>query len=87
MTVFWDLTVVGFEVSYKEEFVPDDDCSYQILIQKEKKLGKPIRNSFHVREPGKIVLHIENTTYKNKTVFCRHLIQPTVTNFTLSRKD
>ena len=86
MTVFWDLTVAGFEVSYKEEFIPDDDCSYQILIQKEKKLVKTIRNSFHVREPGKIVLYIENQTYTNKTVFCRHLIKPTVTSFTLSRK-
>lgn len=81
MTVSWDLTVVGFEVSYKEEFIPDDECSYRILIQKEKKLEKTIRNSFHVREPGKIVLQIENPTYKNKTVFCRHIIQPTVTKF------
>ncbi|KAK1355773.1 putative CRAL-TRIO lipid binding domain, GOLD domain, CRAL/TRIO domain-containing protein [Heracleum sosnowskyi] len=86
MTVSWDLTVVGFEVSYKGEFIPNDDCSYQVLIQREKKFGKTIRNSFHVREPGKIVLHIRNTTYKNKMVFCRHLIQPTVTNFTLSKK-
>ncbi|EPS68855.1 hypothetical protein M569_05915, partial [Genlisea aurea] len=38
VTVTWDLTVVGCEVTYREEFVPDDDRSYKILLL-EKKLG------------------------------------------------
>ncbi|KAK1397885.1 CRAL-TRIO lipid binding [Heracleum sosnowskyi] len=78
VTVFWDLTVVGFEVSYKEEFIPSDDCSYRILIQKEHRLEKYVRNSFYVREPGNIFLSIENATYKTKRAFCRHWIQSPV---------
>ncbi|WOH01775.1 hypothetical protein DCAR_0521160 [Daucus carota subsp. sativus] len=77
VTAFWSMTVVGFEVSYKEEFIPNDDCSYQILIQKEMRMGKSITSSFYVREPGKIVVSIKNGTPKNKLALCRHWIQST----------
>ncbi|KAI4378574.1 hypothetical protein MLD38_016034 [Melastoma candidum] len=37
-TVVWDVAVVGGGVSYKEEFVPEDECSYKVLIRKTKRL-------------------------------------------------
>ncbi|KAL3517703.1 hypothetical protein ACH5RR_020292 [Cinchona calisaya] len=65
-TVTWDVIIVGSEVTYKEEFVPIDDCSYKVLLQKEKKMGKGVRNSFYIREPGNIVITIGNGTFKKK---------------------
>ncbi|KAL3647737.1 hypothetical protein CASFOL_008705 [Castilleja foliolosa] len=85
VTVTWDLTVVGFEVSYKEEFIPDDDCSYRILLQ-EKKMGESIRNSFHIREPGKIVMTIVNASYTKKKAFYRFKTRPTVPVYMFLKK-
>ncbi|XAR61095.1 hypothetical protein NMG60_11034706 [Bertholletia excelsa] len=72
VTVVWDVTVIGFEVGIKEEFIPDDDCSYNVLIQEEKRMRESIRNSFYIYEPGKIVITIENATAKKKRVFYRY---------------
>ena len=77
-TFIWDITVLGGDVNYKEEFVPADKCSYTIIVQKEKKLGSaeaPIRNIFRTNEAGKIVLTIENCTNKKKKVFYRHKVK------------
>ncbi|XVF32390.1 hypothetical protein REPUB_Repub17cG0078100 [Reevesia pubescens] len=73
VTIIWDLTVVGWDIYYKEEFVPDDEGSYKVLIQqeKEKKGGDSVRNSFHISEPGKIVITIDNFTLKKKKVLYR----------------
>ncbi|XP_059438080.1 patellin-4 [Corylus avellana] len=73
-TLVWDLTVLGWEVNYKEEFVPVDEGSYTIIVQKAKKMGSqegPIRNSFIANEPGKVVLTIENMSSKKKRVLHR----------------
>ncbi|PIA45382.1 hypothetical protein AQUCO_01700732v1, partial [Aquilegia coerulea] len=78
VTVVWDLTVVRLDVSYKEEFVPDDDCSYRIPIQMEKKMSGSVRNSFYISEPGMILLTIDNSTFKKKKVLYRLKIKPTV---------
>ncbi|CAO2814726.1 unnamed protein product [Amaranthus hypochondriacus] len=77
-TLIWDLTVVGWEVSYKEEFIPTDDGSYTIIIQKEKKMDsteEPVRNTFRNNEPGKVVLTIKNNSKKKKRAFYRYHIQ------------
>ncbi|XP_010690123.2 patellin-4 [Beta vulgaris subsp. vulgaris] len=74
-TVTWDLAVLGWEVSYKEEFIPTDEGSYTVIIQKQKKMDSiegPVRNSFKNNEPGKVVLTIQNQSKKKKRVFCRH---------------
>jgi hypothetical protein len=71
----WDLTVLGWEVNYKEEFVPIDEGSYTIIVQKAKKMASqegPIRNTFRTNEPGKVVLTIENMSSKKKRVLHRH---------------
>ncbi|KAK9268231.1 hypothetical protein L1049_010674 [Liquidambar formosana] len=74
-TLLWDLTVLGWEVNYKEEFIPADEGSYTIIIQKGKKMGShegPIRNSFRNNEPGKVVLTIENGSSKKKRILYRY---------------
>lgn len=71
----WDLAVLGWEVKYKEEFVPTDEGSYTIIVQKGKKMGSqegPIRNTFRTNEPGKLVLTIENLSSRKKRVLYRH---------------
>nr|GMD73064.1 patellin-4-like [Ipomoea batatas] len=78
MTITWDWMVVGNEVSYKEEFVPEDDCSYNVLIQSDKKLTGIVRNSFHIREPGEIAITIHNLTSKKKRAFYRSKTKPSV---------
>ncbi|KAM1153193.1 hypothetical protein FF1_035679 [Malus domestica] len=78
LTMVWDLTVVGWDVYYKEEFVPDDEGSYKILLQERKRLGQSVRNSFYISEPGKMVITIENWTFKNKRVLYRSKAKPTL---------
>ncbi|KAB1200941.1 Patellin-4 [Morella rubra] len=76
VTVVWDITIVGWEVSYKEEFIPDDEGSYRILVQNQKKMGESVRNSFYITEPGRILLTIENQNFKKKRVFYRAKTKP-----------
>ncbi|XP_021749781.1 patellin-4-like [Chenopodium quinoa] len=74
-TLIWDLAVLGGEVSYKEEFIPTDEGSYTIIIQKEKKMDsieEPVRNSFRNNEPGKVVLTVKNNSKKKKRAFYRY---------------
>ncbi|KAK8711654.1 hypothetical protein V6N13_146929 [Hibiscus sabdariffa] len=81
VTVIWDLTVVGsWDISYKEEFIPEDEGSYKVLIQNEKdrKKGGGVRNSFYISEPGKIIISIGNLLLKKKNVLYRYKTKPTV---------
>ncbi|KAK3407160.1 patellin-4 [Eucalyptus grandis] len=77
-TVVWDLTVVGWDVSYKEEFVPEDEGSYKVLLQRSKKLSESVRNSYYINEPGELVITIRNPTFKKKRVLYRTKFKPTV---------
>lgn len=77
MTITWDVTVVGSDVTYKEEFVPIDDCSYKVLLRKEEKWKKnSTRNSFYIREAGDIVITIRNWSFKHIKVFYRSKSKP-----------
>ncbi|GFZ17704.1 hypothetical protein Acr_26g0009740 [Actinidia rufa] len=78
VTVVWDATIVGFDVSYKEEFMPDDDCSYNILLQNERKMKESARKSFYINEPGRIEITIANATSKKKKIFFRSKSKPTL---------
>ncbi|XP_051141976.1 patellin-4-like [Andrographis paniculata] len=84
ITVTWDVTVVGYDVTYREEFIPEDDGSYKVLLQ-EKKMVESIRNSFYIREPGKIVITIVNLTYAKKKVFYRYKSSPVVPVYTQTK--
>ncbi|XP_077229332.1 patellin-4-like [Tasmannia lanceolata] len=85
VTVVWDMTVVGWDVTYKEEFIPEDECSYRILIQGEKKMEESVRNSFYINEPGKVVLTIDNRTLKKKKILYRTKSKPTIPLYNFSR--
>ncbi|CAK7357359.1 unnamed protein product [Dovyalis caffra] len=83
-TLLWDLTVVGWEVNYKEEFVPSDEASYTIVIQKGKKMSsheEPIRNTFRNNEAGKVVLTIENSSNKKKRVLYRYKTKKSASSY------
>ena len=82
----WDLSVVGWDVSYKEEFVPDDEGSYKILLQNQKRMGESVRNSFYISEPGKILITIHNGTFKKKRVLYRSKAKPTVPMYIFLKK-
>ena len=74
----WDVAVVGWDINYKEEFVPSDEGSYTILLQKGKKMvagEEAVRNSFKNSEPGKIVLIIENPGSKKKKALMRYKVR------------
>lgn len=73
-TLVWDIAVLGWEVTYGEEFVPNAEGGYTIIIQKVKKVAadeEPVRNSYKIGEPGKVLLTIENTSSKKKRALYR----------------
>ncbi|CAJ1937687.1 unnamed protein product [Sphenostylis stenocarpa] len=76
----WELRVIGWEVSYGAEFVPDSEGSYTVIVQKARKVGsseEPVLcNSFKVGEPGKVVLTIDNTSSKKKKLLYRLKTKP-----------
>ncbi|GMY33205.1 patellin-4 [Fagus crenata] len=69
------LDYLGWEVNYKEEFVPSHEESYSLIIQRGRKMvGQEgsIRNSFKNKEPGKVVLIVENLSFKKIRVLYRY---------------
>ncbi|XP_068654679.1 patellin-4-like [Aristolochia californica] len=80
-TIVWDLSVLGWEVNYKEEFVPADEGAYTTIIQKGKKMGsreEAVRNMFRNNEAGKVVLTIENiNAMRKKKLLCRYKVKTT----------
>ncbi|KAL6553311.1 hypothetical protein OROGR_007153 [Orobanche gracilis] len=77
-TLIWDLTIIGWDVNYKEEFVPTDEGSYTVIVKKGRKIisqQEPIRNSFKNKEPGKVVITIDNNMFKKKRVLYRYKIK------------
>ncbi|XP_010460876.1 PREDICTED: patellin-4-like [Camelina sativa] len=77
-TLVWDIAVLGWEVNYKEEFVPTAEGAYTVIVQKVKKIGaneEAIRNSFKNSQAGKIVLTVDNVSNKKKRVLYRYRIK------------
>lgn len=86
MTIVWDVTVVGWDVTYKEEFIPEDEGSYQVLLQDKEKNGEErqcVRNSYYINEGGMISICIHNHINKCKKVFYRYKTKPTVPMYRL----
>jgi hypothetical protein len=77
--IVWELRVVGWEVSYSAEFVPNDG-GYAIIIHKSRKMNptdEPVlHNSFKINELGKILLTIDNPTSKKKKLLYRFKVNP-----------
>lgn len=68
------MTVLGWEVNYTEEFVPTDENSYTMIVQKCKKMSsdeEAVRKTFKNNEAGKIVITVENSSGKKKKLFYR----------------
>ncbi|XP_030485653.2 patellin-3 [Cannabis sativa] len=78
--IVWELRVVGWEVGYGAEFVPNTQNGYTIIIHKSKKMAPSdepvVHNSFRVDELGKILLTVDNPTSKKKRLLYRFNIKP-----------
>lgn len=76
----WELRVVGWEVSYGAEFVPETKGSYIITIHKPKRMAPTdepvVTESFKVGELGKILLTVDNPTSKRKKLIYRFKVKP-----------
>ncbi|KAK8552602.1 hypothetical protein V6N13_120989 [Hibiscus sabdariffa] len=76
----WEIRVVGWEVSYGAEFVPNAKDSYAIIIQKPTKMtpkDEPVvSQSFKVSELGKVLLMVDNPTSKKKKLLYRFNVKP-----------
>ncbi|KAI5567523.1 hypothetical protein BDE02_13G095900 [Populus trichocarpa] len=76
----WELRVVGWEVSYSAEFMPEAKDAYTIIITKPTKMSPTdepvVSNSFKVGELGKILLTVDNPTSKKKKLLYRFKINP-----------
>ncbi|GMI90555.1 hypothetical protein like AT1G72160 [Hibiscus trionum] len=76
----WEIRVVGWEVSYGAEFVPNPKDSYAVIIQKPTKMtpkDEPVvSQSFKVSELGKVLLMVDNPTSKKKKLLYRFKVKP-----------
>ncbi|GER37849.1 Sec14p-like phosphatidylinositol transfer family protein [Striga asiatica] len=81
-TLVWELRVVGWEVSYSAEYVPNAERAYTVIIQKSRKMlptDEPVvSNSFSISELGKILLTVDNPTSKKKKLLYRYKVMPYV---------
>uniref|UniRef100_A0A1J3J8V2 Patellin-3 n=1 Tax=Noccaea caerulescens TaxID=107243 RepID=A0A1J3J8V2_NOCCA len=78
--IVWEIRVIGWEVSYKAEFVPEEKDAYTVVIQKPRKM-KPadepvLTQSFKVNELGKVLLTVDNPTSKKKKLVYRFNVKP-----------
>ncbi|KAK9713693.1 hypothetical protein RND81_06G045000 [Saponaria officinalis] len=78
--IVWELRVVGWEVTYSAEFVPNSEDGYTVIIQKATKMASNddpvISGSFKVSDLGKIVLTVDNPTFKRKKLLYRYKVLP-----------
>ncbi|GAB4861466.1 Patellin-3 [Ancistrocladus abbreviatus] len=78
--IVWELRVVGWEVTYNAEFVPSSNDSYTVIIQKATKMGPNddpvISSSYKISELGKIVLTVDNPTFKRRKLLYRYKVLP-----------
>ncbi|OMP00292.1 Cellular retinaldehyde binding/alpha-tocopherol transport [Corchorus capsularis] len=76
----WELRVVGWEVSYGAEFMPNAKDSYTVIIQKPTKMSPKdepvVSQSFKVGELGKVLLTVDNPTSKKKKLLYRFKVKP-----------
>ncbi|XVF63345.1 hypothetical protein PTKIN_Ptkin09bG0080400 [Pterospermum kingtungense] len=76
----WEIRVVGWEVTYGAEFMPNAKDSYTVIIQKPTKMtpkDEPVvSQSFKVGELGKVLLTVDNPTSKKKKLLYRFKVKP-----------
>ncbi|KAL0845395.1 hypothetical protein Bca101_018641 [Brassica carinata] len=79
-TIVWEVRVVGWEVMYGAEFVPENEEGYTVIIQKPRKMASEdepvVSQSFKVGEVGKILLTVDNPTSNKKILVYRFKVKP-----------
>lgn len=79
-TIVWEVRVVGWEVMYGAEFVPENKEGYTVIIQKPRKMASGdepvVSQSFKVGEVGKILLTVDNPTSNKKILVYRFKVKP-----------
>lgn len=74
------MRVVGWEVLYGAEFVPESKQGYTVIIQKPRKMAAKdepvVSQSFKVGEVGKILLTVDNPNSAKKTLIYRFKVKP-----------
>ena len=78
--IVWEIRVIGWEVSYKAEFVPEEKDAYTVVVQKPRKM-KPadepvLTQSFKVNELGKVLLTVDTPTSEKKKLVYRFNVKP-----------
>lgn len=72
--------MVGWEVSYSSEYVPNAEGGYTVIIEKARKMAATdepvVSNSFKISELGKILLTVDNPTAKKKKLLYRFKVFP-----------
>ncbi|XP_074279572.1 patellin-3 [Silene latifolia] len=78
--IVWELRVVGWEVTYSAEFSPNAETGYTVIIQKATKMAANddpvISGSFKVSDLGRIILTVDNPTFKKKRLLYRYKVLP-----------
>ncbi|KAK4789293.1 hypothetical protein SAY86_020612 [Trapa natans] len=80
--VAWEVRVVGWEVSYGVEFVPESESSYAVIVSKTKAMSNAsdndpiVSDSFKAKESGKVVITIDNHSSKKKILLYRSKTKP-----------
>lgn len=78
-TISWDIVVGGWELEYSAEYVPNAEESYTIAVEKARKIAaneEAIHNSYTSKEPGKMVLSVDNTaSRKRKVAAYRYIVR------------
>nr|XP_043636535.1 patellin-6 [Erigeron canadensis] len=70
-TITWDIVVGGWELEYSAEYVPIANGSYTIAVEKSRKVGsgeEAVHNSYTTKEPGKLVLSVDNSASRKRKV-------------------
>uniref|UniRef100_A0A1J3F978 Patellin-5 n=1 Tax=Noccaea caerulescens TaxID=107243 RepID=A0A1J3F978_NOCCA len=79
-TIVWEMRVVGWEVLYGAEFVPENKQGYTVIIQKPRKMAAKdepvVSQSFKVGEVGKILLTVDNPNSAKKMLIYRFKVKP-----------
>ncbi|RZS06411.1 hypothetical protein BHM03_00037061 [Ensete ventricosum] len=69
-TIAWDIAVGGWDLDYGAEYVPSDEGSYTVVVEKTRRIpaaaDEPIHDVFNAREAGKMVLSIDNTSSRRR---------------------
>ncbi|KAL4322080.1 patellin-6 [Arachis ipaensis] len=78
-SITWDIVVGGWDLEYSAEFVPNEEGSYTIAVERARKVEaseEAIHNTFTSKESGKLVLSVDNSASRKKKVAAyRYFVQ------------